>query len=83
MNAGLALLFLVLFALVLIFGPIIYALVGDRNKALTKRQKVELMLLRQLVQEIDKVAYRDRDVAPELAYQVSALIAEYKQKELE
>lgn len=76
-----ALLFLCLIAAVVVL--LVRAAGAPGRAVLSRRERKELADLRRLVAEIDKRTYDLRDVNPELAFYVSNLIGEHKNKELE
>lgn len=81
----------VLFFYLLLFGGAVLALAAmltipwmvTRRTALNSQQRLELRTLRTLVQTIDELAYRNRDVNPELSVQILDEIGQHKDKELE
>lgn len=64
-------------------GMTAYGKSQEKQNVLTGREKKELQELRGVVHRIDRVAYDNRDIAPELSFRITDEIARSKMKELE
>lgn len=54
--------------------------IGQRRSSLSKSQRQELTSLRIAIDKIDNLAYRDRDVYPEVTYQITQIIRDSRKE---